>query len=188
MKPFYQGKIDTFCALYAVLNAFRLTHNIRALKARSLFNDTLKKLSHDEKAFCDVLDQTTDYIYLIDEMLNDYSKSLPIHIEKPFSKNQVVSKDMFWNTCEEWINADKNRTAIFRFFRYFEPIGQPNVRHWTTIESINETNLRLFDSSHEAESIQNISRNGYVTNEKDINKDVTIFIQTETLRLLRLPF
>ena len=24
IKPFYQGKLDTFCAIYAVLNALRL--------------------------------------------------------------------------------------------------------------------------------------------------------------------
>ena len=28
LKPFYQGKLDTFCAIYAVLNALRLTHGI----------------------------------------------------------------------------------------------------------------------------------------------------------------
>ena len=36
LKPFYQGKLDTFCAIYAVLNALRLTHGIRTLKAREI--------------------------------------------------------------------------------------------------------------------------------------------------------
>lgn len=45
LKPFYQGKLDTFCAIYAVLNALRLTHSIRVLKAREILNDTLMALA-----------------------------------------------------------------------------------------------------------------------------------------------
>ena len=45
LKPFYQGKLDTFCAIYAVLNALRLTHGIRTLKAREILNDTLMALA-----------------------------------------------------------------------------------------------------------------------------------------------
>ena len=44
VKPFYQGKLDTFCAIYAVLNALRLTHGIRVLKARDILNETLLAL------------------------------------------------------------------------------------------------------------------------------------------------
>lgn len=45
LKPFYQGKLDTFCAIYAVLNALRLTHGIRVLKARDILNETLLALA-----------------------------------------------------------------------------------------------------------------------------------------------
>ena len=38
LKPFFQGKLDTFCAIYAVLNALRLTHGIQTLKALSLIH------------------------------------------------------------------------------------------------------------------------------------------------------
>ncbi len=69
MKPFYQGKIDTFCALYAVLNSFLLTHSIRTLKARSLFNETLMELAKDPDLFQQVLDQTTDYFEVVDSMI-----------------------------------------------------------------------------------------------------------------------
>ena len=39
LKPFFQGKLDTFCAIYAVLNALRLTHGIQTLKARDILNE-----------------------------------------------------------------------------------------------------------------------------------------------------
>ena len=45
VKPFYQGKLDTFCAIYAVLNALRLTHSIRVLRARNILNETLMALA-----------------------------------------------------------------------------------------------------------------------------------------------
>ena len=44
-KPFFQGKLDTFCAIYAVLNALRLTHGIQTLKARDILNETLLSLA-----------------------------------------------------------------------------------------------------------------------------------------------
>jgi hypothetical protein len=68
LKPFYQGKLDTFCAIYAVLNALRLTHNIRVLKARDILNETLLGLSASPEAFRAVLEQETDYCGLVDGM------------------------------------------------------------------------------------------------------------------------
>ena len=35
-KPCHQGKADTLCAIYAVLNALRLTHGIRTLTANGI--------------------------------------------------------------------------------------------------------------------------------------------------------
>ena len=61
VKPFFQGKLDTFCAIYAVLNALRLTHGIRVLKARDILNETLLALAGAPEAFRAVLEQKTDY-------------------------------------------------------------------------------------------------------------------------------
>ena len=69
LKPFYQGKLDTFCAIYAVLNALRITHSIRVLKARDILNETLMALAMSPEAFRAVLEQETDYCNLVDGML-----------------------------------------------------------------------------------------------------------------------
>ena len=69
LKPFYQGKLDTFCAIYAVLNGLRLTHTIRVLKARDILNETLMGLAASPEAFRAVLEQETDYCGLVDGML-----------------------------------------------------------------------------------------------------------------------
>ena len=186
MKPFYQGKIDTFCAMYAVLNAFRITHSIRTLKAREIFNDILMILAKDPKALEAVLNQTTDYINLVDYMLRHIARNLPIAIEQPFNDSSQVSVLDFWNTCQNWINAEKQRTAIFRFSRYFDK--KPGVRHWTTIGSIDDETLRLYDSSHDAESIQHLHKDSFVTKVEEVSDTKTILVHPETVRLLRLPF
>ena len=67
-KPFFQGKLDTFCAIYAVLNALRLTHGIQTLKARDILNETLLSLAGKPDALRAVLEQDTDYMQLVDDM------------------------------------------------------------------------------------------------------------------------
>ena len=188
MKPFYQGKIDTFCAIYAVLNSLRITHGIRTLRARELFNETLMSLIKKPQDFLAVLEQTTDYVQLVDQMFSDIKARIPLRVEKPFRQDEYVSLEKFWQVCLQWVNSDKNRTAVFRFIRYFDVNKPPVVRHWTTIESINSMNIRLYDSSHEAESIQNLRKDMVVVEEKNITKDVLIYIQPSTLRLVCLPF
>lgn len=66
IKPFYQGKLDTFCAIYAVLNALRLTHGIRTSKAREILNATLLGISENRKLFEDVLYMRTNYVDMVD--------------------------------------------------------------------------------------------------------------------------
>ena len=56
LKPFFQGKLDTFCAIYAVLNALRLTHGIQTLKARDILNETLLSLAEKPGALRAVLE------------------------------------------------------------------------------------------------------------------------------------
>ena len=188
MKPFYQGKIDTFCAMYAVLNALRITHGIRTLKAREIFNDTLMELAAHPEALAAVLEQTTDYIALIDHMLENCSKIMPLQIVYPFKKGEDVSVERFWETCQAWVNKEKNRTVIFRFMRFFDPLKDPVVRHWTTIATIDDAILHLYDSSHDAESIQNLTKTSFVTDRKNVTKETTIYVQADTVRCIRLPF
>ena len=69
LKPFYQGKLDTFCAIYAVLNALRLTHGIRTTRARDILNETLMALAGNPEALRAVLTQETDYLQLVDGIL-----------------------------------------------------------------------------------------------------------------------
>ena len=188
MKPLYQGKIDTFCAIYAVLNAFRITHGIRTMKARELFNEIIMMLASKPQELLDVLDQKTDYIDLIDNMLKIFSSKLPLAIEQPFINSNNVTVETFWRVCKEWMDSGEQRTGIFRFKRFFNGYDKPLVKHWTAIGKIDAQTLTLYDSSHDAEAIQHLHPESFVTDITKISNEKTIFVQTNTLRLLRLPY
>ena len=85
MKPFHQGKLDVFCAMYAVLNALQLTHNVRTLQARDIFHETLLQLAASPEAFRSVLHQKTDYVPLVDGMLKVQAHTFPLRVEAPFA-------------------------------------------------------------------------------------------------------
>lgn len=175
--------------MYAVLNALRLTHGIRTLKARDVFNSTLMGLIKTPAVFKAVLDQTTDYIQLVDAMLENIKKQFPLEINRPFDGKAVPSVDQLWSMCSNWLNnGDRGRAIIFRFLRNLKPNDKPVNRHWTTADKIDENILHLFDCSHEAEAILNVRKDSFVTRQSEITQEKLLYIQPETIRFLRLPF
>lgn len=188
LKPFYQGKLDTFCAIYAVLNALRLTHGIRVIKARDILNETLLALASAPEAFKAVLEQETDYCNLVDGMLRAQSRAFPLEVRKPFAAGERPSEQEFWDCCRDWLQPQAHRAAVFRFLRHLTPDGPPVNRHWTTADRMDDHILHLFDCSHEAEAILNIRKDSFVTRPENVSQDRLLYIQPETLRFLRLPF
>lgn len=187
LKPFYQGKLDTFCAIYAVLNGLRLTHNIRVLKARDILNETLMGLAASPEAFRAVLEQETDYCGLVDGMLRIQSRSFPLEVRQPFTDEDDPSVDQVWECCRTWLAPGSGRAVIFRFMRHLTVDGPPVNRHWTTADSLADDVLHLFDCSHEAEAILNVRKDSFVTRANDIREGKLLHIQPYTIRLLRLP-
>lgn len=187
LKPFYQGKLDTFCAIYAVLNGLRLTHNIRVLKARDILNETLMGLAASPEAFRAVLEQETDYCGLVDGMLRIQSRAFPLEVRQPFTDEDDPSVEQVWECCRTWLAPGSGRAAIFRFMRHLTPDGPPVNRHWTTADSAANDILHLFDCSHEAEAILNVRKDSFVTRASDVCQEKLLHIQPYTIRLLRLP-
>lgn len=124
LKPFYQGKLDTFCAIYAVLNALRLTHGLRVLKARDILNETLMGLAATPQAFRAVLEQETDYCALVDGMLRVQRRSFPLEIRQPFAVTDDPAPAQLWECCRDWLNPADHRAVIFRFTRHLTADGR----------------------------------------------------------------
>lgn len=190
LKPLYQGKLDAFCAVYAVINALRLTHSIRSSRARDILNETLLMLSVNPTLFRAFLYQETDYLQLVDMMLAVQKKLLPLEIVRPFSPTDKPSREELWQAFQNWLGPDpeknQGRAIVFRFKRHMKP-DQPAVnRHWTTADYITDKTLHLFDCSHEAEAILNIPKDGCVVSPGDIDADHLLYIQPDSVRFLRL--
>ena len=189
LKPFYQGKLDTFCAIYAVLNAFRLIRGIRTAKAREILNDVLHNLSLKPSYFHAVLTQDTDYLVLVDKILEKQSKKIVIEVVHPFESERDILEDEFWNICSQWIgekNAEKEHAIVFRFLRFVNPVQKAVNRHWTTADYIKKDILHLFDCSHEAEAILNIRKESFVTSADRVDSEHLLFIPPIYARFLRL--
>ena len=188
MKPFYQGKLDVFCAIYAVLNGLRLTHGLRALKARDILHETLLALADNKAAFKAVLDQQTDYIPLVDAMLQVHSINYPLRVQAPFPPPEegggVPGPEETWQAIHAWLDGSLRRAAVFRFCRYLLPEEQPANRHWSTISHVEDGSLRLYDASHEPEAIQGIGKHEFVTSAADIRQGQLIYLDPHSLRFI----
>lgn len=194
LKPFYQGKLDVFCALYAVLNGLRITHNVRTLKAMEHFNDALMNFSLKPMAWHKILNQRTDYIEEVDEMLENLKKKYPLEVVGPYVSSPAPHIQALWALLEEWLQGEDkhNRAIIFRFVKYPAMGKALPLRHWTTAHQIDDQVMRLFDSSHDAEAILNINKSVLRLYDPefdtDMERDPIIYIHPKSIRLLRLPF
>jgi hypothetical protein len=187
MKPFYQGKLDVFCAIYAVLNGLRLTHGLRTLQARDILHETLLALADNKAAFKIVLDQQTDYIPLVDAMLQVHSLNYPLRVETPFLpilEDGLPDPEETWQAIQSWLDGSLCRTVLFRFFRYILPEDPPVNRHWSTISHLENDSLRLYDASHEPDAIQRIGKHEFVTNTADIRQEQLLYLDPHSLRFM----
>ncbi len=198
MKPFYQGKIDVFCALYAVLNGLRVTHHIRTLQARDIFHETLMGVAQNAQVFRSILEQRTDYILLVDAMLNVQSRKFPLQVERPFehsTASTAPSSETVFKYITEWLapNAHQDvpslkhvpeRAVIFRFLRYLMPGTEPVNRHWTTAYIIKGDALQFFDCSLEENAIYSVTKQDFVTNPADVDSQCLCCIEPHSIRFI----
>ena len=56
MHALYQGKIDNFCAMYAVLNAVQVLFGLAPLHARKIFNRAMMEQARDLENFQKILE------------------------------------------------------------------------------------------------------------------------------------
>ncbi len=188
MKPFYQGKLDVFCAIYAVLNGLRLTHGLRALQARDILHGTLLALADNKDAFKAVLEQRTDYIPLVDAMLQVHALNWPLHTYTPFAPpdkgGAVPTPEELRAAVAGWLDGSLRRAVIFRFFRHLTPQDPPVNRHWSTISHLENGVFKLYDASHEPEAVLTIAGDEYVTRVEDVRPGKLLYIEPHSLRFI----
>ena len=191
MKPFFQGKLDVFCAIYAVLNGLKITHQIRTLHARDILHEALLGLASSQEALRAVLEQRTDYVALVDGVLNVQKHKLPLRVEAPFAElapQDTPTPEQMWQFMEKWLQPGHSRAVVFRFLRYMTPDAPPLNRHWTTARAVSGNTLHFFDCSLETEAVYSVQRDGFVTRPQDVSRDCLLCIEPYTMRFLAPRF
>ena len=150
MQSFYQGKIDNFCAMYAVLNALQVLFSIGPLQARRIFNRVLLAQSADAEAFSRILEHRTDYVALVDYMLDDVRRhEFPgLCVKAPFKPDTPCNE--VWEALRSCARPPMPLVSVFRFLRIAPPSEKPYVDHWTVGYYMDMEGLHFLDCSLEA--------------------------------------
>ena len=184
MTPFFQGKIDNFCAAYAVLNAMRLIHDISAFQARELFSDLLLSPSRDEQAVRAILNHGTDYVDMVDAFLERIAERFPLRVSAPFDAETACGD--VWEVLTDYARPELGRSAVFRFRRYEAFSVRPRADHWTTAHRMEGGVLRFFDCSLEPDGLYHLTRQ-LMKDDADQRVTEYVVVPPESVRLVERP-
>ena len=182
MQPYFQGQLDVFCAIYAVLNGLLITHRLRADSARSILHESILDMSRDREMFRQQLEQNVEYHDLVDRILNREVLRQDLLVRDPFGLQPVVPKEYVWDTLARWLGRPR-RAAVLRFVRPLALPGEPITRHWTTADAVQEEVIKLFDCSLEKSAIREIKKNQMVTVPEGLRPG-QVYVDPSSIRLL----
>lgn len=183
MQPFYQGKIDNFCAMYAVLNALQVLFSLGPLQARKIFNRVLCAQAVDGVEFAKILEHRTDYVSLVDFMLADVQRhEFPsLNVRAPFGSDD--SCDHVWEALRASARPPMPLVSIFRFQRFAPPSEKPYVDHWTVGHYMDMEGLHFMDCSLEAGALYCLPYAKLTDPWRPLSRDYVV-IPPESVRIL----
>lgn len=87
MRHYYQGTLDFACALYAVINALAVTHDLGIAKGGAIYTGTMEEIARHPAAWQAFLHNRTDHYWLVRHVLARWCTTPPLHymITQPFS-------------------------------------------------------------------------------------------------------
>ena len=185
MQPFYQGKIDNFCAAYAVLNALQVLFSLSPLQARRIFNRTLSAQAADAENFRRILEHKTDYTALVDFMLDDVRKNeFPdLRVSAPFAAD--ASCQEVWEALRSCARPPMPLISVFRFLRLAPTSEKPYVDHWTVGHYMDMEGLHFLDCSLEAGALYCLPYAKLTDAWRPLSRDYVV-IPPESVRILSL--
>jgi len=180
--PHFQGRLDVFCALYAVINALVLTHDIPPLRGRQILHEGILDMARDMDRFKLQLDQNMEFHAVVDAALNREVLRQDLMITTPFSLEVEVPKEEVWSRITQWVKRPK-RAVILRFVRPLDKPGRPEIRHWSTGYAMEDDAIQLYDCSLESTAIQEIPKEVCITTPLGL-KPGLIYLDPASIRLL----
>lgn len=182
LRPFHQGRLDTFCSIYAVLNACRLLCGLRGLDAHAIFNKILLSLSASHQKFSALLLQGTDFTEIVDSMLC-MKLPFPVEIKAPFREQPCPDEKDFWEIACTWLQRPAS-ALIFSYECYLAVDMKASRIHWTAAATIKNNQLQLYDSGLPQESLSCLSKDSFTTSYGRLSPKHLVLLHASTLRLL----
>lgn len=190
-NSFYQGNLDSFCAVYAVLNALGITHGLTLSNAVPLFREILLHMSADTQRWYDTVHNATDFLWLVEDALEIARfRGYLLDVERPWAGKSArgpCTEKLCWREMRLWLSpvgAHAN-TVIFRFHRFLPGHETPVISHWTVGETIENDTLILCDSSHEPRATRTIHSREFRVRREKIDEKSPILIDPDTLFFIR---
>jgi len=192
VRPFYQGKLDVFCAIYAVLNAFQKLGGISVWQAKALLTEILLRLPEENpQGWRACVRNETDYIWLVSELLQTYGTSMGLAWHRPWAEydeqrnEPALHPGDIWTAMAEWVvRQPDSRTVVFRFRRYIPPRELPVVCHWTVADRFMGDTLFLFDASKEESAVHFLDRGGFAVGRTGAASGCQIVLEPAAIFLL----
>ncbi len=184
-EPHFQGRLDVFCAIYAVINSLVLTHDLSAGKARRVLHESILEMSLDREYFIRQLNQTVEYHDLVDSILNREVQHTDLLIRTPYPSSVAVPKDEVWHTLRRWLTPPR-RAAVLRFVRPLDLPGDLEIRHWSTARTVLDDRIDLFDCSLEKTAIHEIVYETCITTPAGLRPGL-VYLDPSSIRLLGNP-
>ncbi|MDL2209839.1 hypothetical protein LJC26_03430 [Desulfovibrio sp. OttesenSCG-928-O18] len=142
MQRFYQGQLDFFCAVYAVVNALTALYGISLTQARTLFASILSDVSQHPGLWHVTLTNRTDFHWLVAHMLFGCGKgvSYPVRVFRPFMKEREIpacaadlaeARAFNEETCDESLLRPRSAAAIWAEFEKWLPETKTQPRAGT---------------------------------------------------------
>lgn len=188
---FYQGKFDSFCAVYAVLNALNITHGLTVSRAVPLFREILLHMSADNERWYDTVYNATDFLWLVEDALEMAQfRGYPLEIERPWAagiEQGPCTEKICWREMSLWLPpaSPEANAVIFRFHRFLPDRETPVISHWTVGEKIEQDMLLLRDPSHEPTAIRKIHCREFRTKREKVNEKAPLLIDPDTIFFIR---
>ena len=183
MHALYQGKIDNFCAMYAVLNAVQVLFGLAPLHARKIFNRAMMEQARDLENFQRILEHRTDYVALVDRMIEDIREhDFPkLKAEAPFAPGTPFQT--VWEGLRACAEPSLPRVSVFRFLRFAPPHERPYVDHWTVGHYMDTEGLHFLDCSLEAGALYSLPYVRLTDIDKPLRRDYVVIVP-ESVRIL----
>jgi len=130
LKPYYQGQLDYFCAIYALINALRLTRGLQLHQGRDILGSALLELSARPLLWRSLLQNRTDSYWLVDYLLGRFCRdgALALRVGKLPLRSSSPIGDLSQKGLAQWLELQSPQPV------YLEDLREEDLYRSTVFE------------------------------------------------------